>query len=73
MGHVSAGKGTGRSIARAFAPGVDELPAYIEWLEAGDRYCFYTDGVTEGRAADGSRFGTRTPSAQPRPAAATAA
>jgi stage II sporulation SpoE-like protein len=30
---------------------------YTEKLEPGDRVLFYTDGVTEGRAADGTPFG----------------
>ena len=35
----------------------DEMPVCTERLEPGDRMLLYTDGVTEGRAADGSRFG----------------
>ncbi len=35
----------------------DDLLAYTERLELGDRVLLYTDGVSEGRAADGSRFG----------------
>ena len=30
---------------------------YTEQLEAGDRVLLYTDGVTDGRAADGTPFG----------------
>ena len=33
------------------------MAAYTEQLEPGNRMLLYTDGVTEGRAADGSRFG----------------
>jgi len=39
---------------------VDEsaaIPLHTERLEAGDRVLLYTDGITEGRAADGSQFG----------------
>ena len=32
-------------------------PVYTEQLEAGDRVLLYTDGVTDGRAADGTPFG----------------
>jgi hypothetical protein len=33
------------------------IPLHTERLEAGDRVLLYTDGITEGRAADGSQFG----------------
>jgi len=33
------------------------IPVYSERLEAGDRVLLYSDGITEGRAADGSQFG----------------
>ena len=33
------------------------IPLHTERLEAGDRILLYTDGITEGRAADGSQFG----------------
>jgi Stage II sporulation protein E (SpoIIE) len=36
----------------------DGSPAATERLEPGDRVLLYTDGVIEGRAADGSSFGT---------------
>lgn len=32
-------------------------PLYAERLQPGDRVLLYTDGVTEGRAADGTEFG----------------
>jgi serine phosphatase RsbU (regulator of sigma subunit) len=32
---------------------------YTEQLDAGDRLLLYTDGVTDGRAADGSPFGVQ--------------
>ena len=33
------------------------VPVYTERLEPGDRVLLYTDGVPEGRAADGTTFG----------------
>jgi len=45
------------------APELDDIdesaavPLHTERLEAGDRILLYTDGITEGRAADGSPFG----------------
>jgi serine phosphatase RsbU (regulator of sigma subunit) len=35
----------------------DGVALYTEQLEPGDRVLLYTDGVTEGRAADGKPFG----------------
>jgi serine phosphatase RsbU (regulator of sigma subunit) len=35
----------------------EESPVYRERLQQGDRLLLYTDGVTEGRAADGRAFG----------------
>ena len=37
--------------------GVAPAPIYTERLEPGDRVLLYTDGVTEGRSADGTPFG----------------
>ena len=37
----------------------DAVIPYTEKLEPGDRVLLYTDGVTEGRAADGTPFGLR--------------
>jgi serine phosphatase RsbU (regulator of sigma subunit) len=39
-----------------YRPGV-AAPVATERLEPGDRVLLYTDGVTEGRAADGTPFG----------------
>jgi hypothetical protein len=38
--------------------GESAVPVRTEQLEPGDRLMLYTDGVTEGRAADGTPFGT---------------
>ena len=35
----------------------EAIPLHTERLEAGDRILLYTDGITDGRAADGSPFG----------------
>ena len=35
----------------------DDIEMYSERLEPRDRILLYTDGITEGRAADGSQFG----------------
>lgn len=36
----------------------DTIPVYTERLEPRDRVLLYTDGITEGRAADATPFGT---------------
>jgi hypothetical protein len=54
---------TSQTIAADSAAGLDDIdeseaiPLHTERLEAGDRILLYTDGITEGRAADGSQFG----------------
>jgi len=54
---------TSQAIAADSAAGLDDIdesaaiPLHTERLEAGDRILLYTDGITEGRAADGSQFG----------------
>jgi len=57
LGLAELHMGTDRSIYRTLPRSDDSLPAYTEQLEPGDRMFLYTDGVTEGRSADGSRFG----------------
>ncbi len=55
--------GTPQESGADNAAGLDDIdeseatPLHTERLEAGDRILLYTDGITEGRAADGSQFG----------------
>jgi hypothetical protein len=52
--------GLGSVGARRVGQAADDTPAEpvcAERLEPGDRVLLYTDGVTEGRAADGTLFG----------------
>lgn len=51
-----------RVMNRQAQGGYDVEPSateYTEKLEPGDRVLLYTDGVTEGRAADGTPFGSQ--------------
>lgn len=48
--HTIHGGGAGPELA-------DEIEVCTERLEPRDRVLLYTDGITEGRAADGSQFG----------------
>jgi hypothetical protein len=59
LGIGELGKSTGCSAYRGEPQGEAGAPVHTEWLEPGDRVLLYTDGVTEGRAADGTAFGER--------------
>jgi serine phosphatase RsbU (regulator of sigma subunit) len=47
----------GSATALEEVDGSAAVPLHTERLEAGDRILLYTDGITDGRAADGSPFG----------------
>jgi serine phosphatase RsbU (regulator of sigma subunit) len=47
----------GSATALEEVEGSAAVPVHTERLEAGDRILLYTDGITDGRAADGSPFG----------------
>jgi hypothetical protein len=51
-------EGPARHHGHGPQPYREDCPVYTERLEPRDRVLLYTDGVTEGRAADGSTFGT---------------
>jgi hypothetical protein len=48
----------GQLMYRGEPYGESAAPVRTEQLQPGDRLMLYTDGVTEGRAADGAPFGT---------------
>jgi hypothetical protein len=54
LGLALYGRGGGTA-----ADSVVPVPVCAEKLESGDRLLLYTDGVTEGRAADGTPFGVQ--------------
>jgi hypothetical protein len=49
--------GLGQRRGRTYYDDADSAVPSTEKLEPGDRVLLYTDGVTEGRAADGTPFG----------------
>jgi hypothetical protein len=49
--------GLGQRRGRTYYDDADSVVPSTEKLEPGDRVLLYTDGVTEGRAADGTPFG----------------
>jgi serine phosphatase RsbU (regulator of sigma subunit) len=57
LGLAGHDTGAGRGGQRSPEAGDEDIPVYAEQLSPGDRVLLYTDGVIEGRAADGSRFG----------------
>jgi hypothetical protein len=56
IGHLDSP--AGQLMYRGEPYGESAVPVRTEQLEPGDRLMLYTDGVTEGRAADGTPFGT---------------
>lgn len=50
-------RGSARQTGCSGEPASAAAPVYTERLEPRDRVLLYTDGITEGRAADGTPFG----------------
>jgi serine phosphatase RsbU (regulator of sigma subunit) len=57
LGLTEVGELDGGTVAAGRADAAEALPVQTERLEPRDRILLYTDGVTEGRAADGTPFG----------------